>query len=513
MTNIEVSDNIRIAKNTMMLFFRMLLMLVVGLYATRIVLLTLGASDYGLYHVVGGIVTMFTFLNSTLSSGTQRFLTFALGEDNIKKLCMVFSTTSYIHILLAIIIFIISETVGLWLLYYKMQIPEGRMTAAFWVFQFSIMVAMVSIVQVPYISLLIAHEKMDVYAWVSIFDSVMKLLMVYLIQVVNTDKLVLFAFLFLLVHFFTAFIYMFYCRGAYAECRMFCGFNKETFKEIATFSGWNVFGSGAVAMQGQGVNILLNMFLGTVVNAARGIASQVNSATMQFVNNFQQAVNPQIVKLYASGQKDKMIRLIVFNSKVAAYLFLLIAVPLFIELEYVLDIWLGSYPDYTPIFIRILIIQSLVQTITRPVVIAVHAVGKMKAVNLTSGIALLLILPVTYILLRLGYSPVMVFWINVIPWFFELFFELYWLNKYIDFPLLGFYHRVYAVVFPLAGLMCAIPYGTKQLVGLDGWQSMIMTCVVSTISTSLIVYCFGISPRLRMQLFNMVYSRIIIFLK
>ena len=192
----------------------------------------------------------------------------------------------------------------------------------------------------------------------------------------------------------------------------------------------------------------------------------------------------------------------------AAYLLLLIAIPLFIELEFVLKLWLGDYPEYTAIFLRIIIIQSLVQTITRPVVMAVHAVGRMKAVNLTSGTVLLLILPVSYILLRFGVSPVTVFWVNLIPWFIELFFDLYWLNRYIDFPFFGFYKQVYAVVFPLAFLMFVIPYGLKQYLDLDGWLSLIVTCGVSTISTCLIVCYFGISKNLRKHIYNNVYSRI-----
>ena len=502
------ANNKRIAKNTLMLYFRMLLTLIVGLYTSRIVLQTLGASDYGLYNVVGGVITLFTFLNGTLATGTQRFLTFALGEDNYDKLCSVFSTASYLHVLFAIIILVVSEIVGLYLLYHKMQIPDGRMEAAFWVFQFSTVAAMVAVVQVPYMSSLIAHEKMDIYAWVSIYDSVLKLLIVYLIQIVNSDKLILYAFLFFVAHISTALIYMIYCRQKYKECRMFGGFDKKTFREIASFSGWNVFGCGAVALQGQGVNILLNMFFGTVVNAARGIAFQVNNIILQFVNNFQVAVNPQIVKLFASGQKEQMIRLVINNSKIAAYLLLLIAIPLFIELDFVLYIWLGEYPKYTSIFLRIIIIQSLVQTITRPVVMAIHAVGKMKAVNITAGSALLLILPITYILLRIGVSPVTVFWVNLIPWFIELFFELYWLKRYIDFPFWGFYKRVYAVVFPLAFLMFAIPYFIKLYSRLDGWISLLVTCMVSTIFTLLIVGSLGISKSQRKHILNNVRLRI-----
>ena len=497
MQNQSASDNKRIAKNTIMLYFRMLLTLVVGLYTARVVLNTLGASDYGLYSVVGGIITLFTFVNGTLATGTQRFLTFSLGQGDFKKLISIFSTASYLHLFLAIIILVLSEIVGLWLLYYKMQIPEGRIDAAFWVFQFSVWASMVAIIQVPFMSSIIAHEKMGIYAWVSIYDAIMKLLIVYLLQIVNADKLVLYAFLLLLVHISTSLIYIFYCTFNYKECRLFRNFDKSTFKEIASFSGWNIFGVSAVTLQGQGVNLLLNMFFGTIVNAARGIAFQVNGIIIQFVNNFQTAVNPQIVKLYASGQKDKMINLVIENSKIASYLLLLIAIPLFIEIEFVLTIWLGDYPEYTPVFLRIIIVQSLVQTISRPVVMAVHAVGKMKEVNLTSGLALLLILPVTYILLKLGVDPVTVFIVNVIPWFFETFFELYYENKFIGFPIWGFYKRVYGIVFPLAIMMFSFPYIAHIFLPYSGWIRFLIVCIISLLSSGFIIFYLGISVQMR----------------
>lgn len=503
----NTANNKRIAKNTLMLYFRMLLTLAVGLYAARIVLQTLGASDYGLYNVVGGIVTLFTFISSTLASGTQRFLSFALGENNIEKMKTVFSTASYLHALFALIIFAISEIVGLYLLYYQMQIPEGRMDAAFWVFQFSTIAAMVAVVQVPFMSSLIAHEKMDIYAWVSIYDAVMKLLIVYLIQVLEVDKLILYAFLYFLVHLSTALMYMLYCRNQYEECRMFGGFNKETFHEIASFSGWNIFGCGAVALQGQGVNILLNMFFGTVVNAARGIAFQVNSIILQFVNNFQTAVNPQIVKLYAAGNKTEMIKLMINNSKFAAFLLLFIAIPVFIELEFVLKIWLGEYPDYTPIFLRIIIIQSLVQTMTRPIVMGLHATGKMKMPNITAGIVLLMILPVSYLLLMMGCSPVVIFIVNVIPWVLETVIDSYWLYKYVDFPIGLFYKEVYGRVVPLSLLMLFVPYSIHLMLEY-GWVSFFVVCIVSVVNSTLCIAYLGIPKNQRTMAFNFIRSKI-----
>lgn len=504
----NISSNKRIAKNTTFLYFRMLLTLLVGLYTSRVVLQTLGISDYGLYNVVGGIITLFTFINSTLASGTQRFMSYALGEENFKKMKYVFSTAIYLHALFSIIIVIIAEVVGLWLLYNKMQIPDGRMVAAFWVFQFSIFATMVKMMEVPYMATLIAHEKMNIYAYISIYDVVMKLLIVYLIQIIYYDKLILYAFLLFVVHVSSALIYLFYCRAKYNETRSIAGFDRSTFKEIASFSGWNVLGCGAVALQGQGVNILLNMFFGTVVNAARGIAFQVNAIILQFVHNFQVAVNPQIVKLYASGQKDEMINLVLNNSKFAAYLFLIIAIPAFIEIEFVLKIWLGNYPDYAPIFLRIIIIQSLIQTMNRPVVMAIHAVGKMKAINLTSGSALLLILPVSYVLLKFGCSPVTIFLVNIIPWLFELLFGLYWLRKYMDFPMLEFYKKVYGVVFPIGGFALSIPYTVHFLIDENEILRFLAVGFLSIISTALIIAYLGISKSLRIKLFKKISSKL-----
>ena len=491
------ANNKRIAKNTMFLYFRMLLALVVGLYTSRVVLQTLGISDYGLYNVVGGIITLFTFINGTLATGTQRFMSFALGEQNFDKMKSVFSTTMVLHALFSLIIVVIAEVVGLWLLYNKMQIPDGRMVAALWVFQFSIFATMVSMMQVPYMATLIAHEKMEIYAYVNIFDVIMKLLIVYLIQIVDYDKLIFYAFLIFVVNISSILIYLFYCRAKYKETRSIVCFDKSTFKEIASFSGWNIFGCGAVALQGQGVNILLNMFFGTVVNAARGIAFQVNGIILQFVNNFQVAVNPQIVKLYASDQKEEMIKLVLNNSKFAAYLFLFIAVPAFIEIEFVLKIWLGEYPDYAPVFLRIIIVQSLIQTMTRPIAMAIHAVGKMKAVNLTAGSALLLILPISYILLKLGCSPVTIFLVNIIPWLFEVFFELYLLKRYINFPMSIFYLKIYGVVFPMALALFVVPYLAYLFLPLEEWARFVAVCVVSVITSAVTIYYLGLSKHLR----------------
>ena len=505
MSNQTSDNNKRIAKNTLLLYFRMLITMLVSLYTSRVVLQTLGVSDYGLYNVVGGVVTMFTIVNGTLATGTQRFLTFELGANNKEKLHRVFNTALLLHCLLAVVIFLLVETVGLWFLYNKMNIEPGRMDAAFWVFQFSCITMLINVIQVPYISSIISHEKMDIYAYMSIFDVVMKLLIVFLIQVVNYDKLILYGFLYLIVNCISALIYNVYCRRLFEECKISRVFDKKIFKEMMNFSGWNIFGCASVTFQGEGVNILLNMFFGTVVNAARGIAFQVNAIVVQFVGNFQMAVNPQIVKHYAAGETNQMIKLSLVNSRLAAFMILFILVPLFIEIEFVLHIWLGEYPAYAPIFLRIILIQSVVQTMTRPVVMMIHAVGKMKLVNLTAGGALLMILPVSYVLLKLGASPVTVFMVNVIPWFLETFFELLCLKKYIGLSPLAFYKSVYCRVFPIGALMFVLPYTTYYMMS-DGWLRFISVGIVSVLSSSLLIYFLGLDKNMRALVINKIRS-------
>lgn len=493
-------SNKRIAKNTMFMYFRMLIIMAVGLYASRIVLATLGASDYGLYNVVGGIVVVLASINGTLAAGTQRFLSFAIGENDEKKLNTVFSTAVLLHLLFAVIFLVIAETAGLWFLNAKMNIPEGRETAAFWVYQFSILATVITIIQVPYMSAIIAHEKMSVYAYMSIYDAVAKLLIVYLIQVAKYDKLIFYAALICAVNATSALLYNLYCRYKFNECRLRPKMNKPVFKEMAKFSGWNIFGSVAVPLQTQGLNILLNIFFNTIVNAARGIAVQVNTIIIQFVNNFQVAVNPQIVKLYAAGEKEEMTKLVINNSKFAGFLYLIIAVPLFVEIEFVLDIWLGEYPDFTIPFVRIILVQSLIQTLTRPLIMVVHAVGKMKGPNLTAGIVLLSAVPLTYVLLKIGLDPVSVFAINLIPWIIETFIDLYWEHKYIGFPIWGFYKKVYLVVFPIALLILAIPYIAHIHLPLDGWVRFLVVCTISVCTSSIVIYYLGLSKPLREML-------------
>lgn len=476
----------------------MLLILFVGLYTSRVVLQTLGISDYGLYNVVGGVVAMFAFLNTTLTTSTQRFLNMELGAGNTEKLKKVFSTALLLHTLLVIIVFLLAETVGLWFVENKLNVNVGRDTAVFWVYQFSIIAICVQIFQLPFMSTIIAHERMNVYAYVSIYEAIMKLLIVYVIQVVHYDKLILYGALFLFVQISVALIYNIYCRIQFTEAKLRYQLDRSLFKEMLGFCGWNVIGCFASMCNGQGVNILFNLFFGSVVNAARGIAFQVNGIVNQFANNFQVAIKPQIVKYYANQQLDEMAHLVFNSAKYSALLLLFLSVPISVEIDYILQFWLGEYPLYAPAFIRIILFHSVVASMTNSVVMVVHASGRLKMVGITAGCVNLLLLPITYCLFKLGFSPEVALLVNVCGSFCETFIELYWMKRYINFPIMDFYRKVYAVVFPLGLLMLIIPLSLHLLIVFPSdTMRFFAVCSTSAIASLIILYHFGLDDNKR----------------
>lgn len=352
-----VQNNKRIAKNTLLLYIRMLFMMAISLYTSRIILNTLGVEDYGIYNVVGGVVAMFGFINSSMSSATQRYITFALGKGNFTNLQKVFSTTLQIHVLIAVIILILGETIGLWFMNEKMQIPTNRMDAAFWVLQCSILSTIVMIISVPYNADIIAHEKMSAFAYISILEAVLKLAIVYILLIGSFDKLILYAFLLLAVQILIRFCYSLYCNKHFKETKYKHVWDKTLFKEMTEFAGWSIFGNLSGVLFGQGLNMLLNVFFGPVVNAARAIALQVQCAIQQFVNSFQMALNPQITKTYARGELEEMHKLMFRSARFSFYLLFFLSLPVLFETNFILTIWLKTVPENTVIFLRIMIVN------------------------------------------------------------------------------------------------------------------------------------------------------------
>lgn len=376
----------------------------VGIFTSRVIIDALGISDYGIYNVVGGFVSMFSILTGSLSVATSRFLTHALGTNDFEKLNRTFSTSINIHILLALFILVLSEVVGYWFLNNKLNIPIDRLDAANWVLQFSIISFVVNLINVPYTSSIISHERMGIYAYLSLFDVVIKLLIVYSLYVTTNDRLIVYSFLYLITNVIVQIIYWAYCKKQFDECKYKFTFDKSMLKEMSSFIGWAFWGNAIVILKDQGLTILINIFLGTLVNAAQGIANQVNSIVNRFVNNFMVAVNPQITKLYASGNTGEMNTLILRSTKLSAFLMLVLMTPIIVNIDCILTIWLVEVPAHTNNLISIILFYSLVDCFTGPLITGILASGKIKIYEIYLTIIYLLNFIVMYYLLVFNYG-------------------------------------------------------------------------------------------------------------
>ena len=485
----QSANNKRIAKNTLLLYVRMLFGMLVSLFTSRVILQTLGVEDYGVYNVVGGVITMFTFLNSAMSSATSRYITFEIGKGNMEQLKKVFSTALQIHAAIALLIVTLGETVGLWFLMNELVIPDGRMEAAMWVYQCSIVTAVVTIMSVPYNADIIAHEKMSAFAYISVLEILLKLAIVYLLVVLPFDKLKVYAVLVLMVGILVRYIYTRYCHKHFEESHYIHRIDKSLLKEMSSFAGWSFWGNLAGILYTQGLNMMLNIFFGPVVNAARGIATQIQSVVTQFVTNFQMALNPQITKTYASGELAKMHSLMFRSARFSFMLLFFLSLPIMIETDYILTLWLGVVPENTAIFARIIIAISLIYTTANPCVIANQATGKVKVYQAVVGGLLLLILPISYIVLKLGAPAYSVFIVHFCVESVAQFARMYMLRNMIDLPLLSYVKNIYLPIMGVVLLSVVLPmlvYNNMQE-GIIRFLIVGMTCVLSVAMTSLFV--------------------------
>jgi len=447
--------NKRIAKNTLYLYLRMMFSMAVSFYTSRVVLATLGVEDYGIYNVVGGVIGMFSFLRASMGTAASRFLTFALGKEDREEFQKTFSAALTIHILIALFIFVLAETAGLWFLENKLVIASERMHAARIVYQLSILSTMASIIQVPYDAAIIAHERMHIFAYIEILNTCLKLGIVFLLFIGLWDKLILYAVLLFAVSCIIAGVYRLYCIKQFKECRYKYEWNQKVIYPMLNFSGWDLIGNGAYIGATQGVNVILNLFFGTLVNAAHGVASMVNTATISFVRNFQTAVNPQIVKLYAVGKIDELHGLLFQNAKFSFSLIWLLLLPVSLNLETLLQIWLVEVPEYAALFCRLVLLQSIISCVQRPFVMAIHATGKMKPFQLSAGTVLLSVLPISYFFLKAGGAPYIPFLVYIGASALELLVELYLLRRWIN---LSFRHLIKTVFIPvLFVIVCTLP--------------------------------------------------------
>lgn len=410
----EISSSKTIAKNTLFLYFRMMFTMIVSLYTSRVILQNLGISDYGIYQSVGGIVGMLSFINGALSTGSSRFLTYELGRNNKERLKKTFCTTLLIHIAIAILIVLIAETLGLWFVYNKLTIPADRLGAAITVFHLSILTSIITITQVPYTASIISHERMGIYAYMSIIEVSLKLAIVYLLTISSWDRLEFYAVLLCAVQIGIALFYRLYCIRHFEEARFRVIFDKDIFKSIAGFSGWSLFANIAIALTNQGSTILTNIFFGPSVVTSRAISLQVNMAANQFVNNFRTAANPQIVKLYAKQDFEGSKKLLLSSTKYSFYLMYLLGLPIFLLSEPLLYLWLGQVPAYSVIFLQLVIIQSLFSVFDTSFYTALYAKGRLRENALISPFLLAAQFPIVYVLFKHGLSPVALSWAGLI---------------------------------------------------------------------------------------------------
>lgn len=497
----------RLVRNTMMLYVRMIFVLVVSLYTTRVVLDTLGASDYGTYNLVGGVVGLMGMFTSLLSQGTSRFITIALGKNNIDELKKTFSASITIHLILAVVILIIGEAVGPRFVE-RLNIPDNRVEAAQFVFQLSLISAILGIVQSPFHATIIAHERMSVYAYISIWDSLAKLAIVYLLQVIEIDKLKLYSLLFFLVGLVTTMMHLIYCRMNFDECKnVTLKPDKKLYKNIFNYTGWNAIGSLALTLNNQGITILLSSF-GTVVNAARGVAGSVSGVVYKFVDGFQSAAKPQIVKLCAVHDYKSMNGLIMRVSKLSSYLMGLIGIPLFIEMEIVLQIWLKTVPDYTIVFARLTLIQGLIQSMDIPVGIGIHAVGKMKLPNLTSALIYMIILPISYISIKLGATPEIAYVLVVCIYPLAMIVDLCIIHKYTGLLFWDFILKVTVKSLILILITGISTYYISCMNIYNGIARVMISTGVSSLIFIPMVFLFGLTKSERLFLKNSLLDRL-----
>lgn len=425
------NTNTRIAKNTMMLYIRMAFTMLVTLYTSRVVLNELGVEDYGIYNVVAGVVTLFGFITASMSTATSRFLTFSLGKGDYEDLKKTFAAATTIHLMIALFIILLAETIGLWFLENKLVIPEERMNAARVIYQFSIISTFFNILIVPYTASVFSHERMNIYAYIEMAVVTLKLAAVISLKFISFDKLILYVFLLSsvsLVHFIS---YFFYTRRNFTECRYKLTREKKYILPMLSFSGWDLYGNMSVVARTQGVNMLLNMFYGPVLNAASGIASQIQTALGAFASNVLLAVRPQIVKSYASENRAYTTSLINSTVKYTSLLLLLIFIPIIIEMPYVLRIWLVKVPEYTVDLSRLTLVFTFIANIASVIMAGIQATGNIKRSSVLNGSLYLLVLPITYFLFINDLSPVIPFVLNVLFVSIGAFLNIWYLHRYM----------------------------------------------------------------------------------
>ena len=499
------ANNKRIAKNTLLLYFRTLFIMLVTLYTSRVVLNTLGVTDYGIYNVVGGVVAMFSVISGSLSSSISRFITYELGHGDFERLKRIFSTSVNIQIGISILILVLADIFGVWFLNAKMNIPAERLTAANWVLQCSLLSFIINLISVPYNACIIAHERMSAFAYISILEAVLKLAVVYMLLVSPYDKLVTYAILLVIVALLIRLTYGQYCRRHFEESRYKFVYDKPLVKEMTSFAGWSFFGNSAYMLNVQGVDMLINIFFGVTLNAARGIATQVQNAVMQFVNNFTVAVNPQITKSYAAGDREYMNKLVCRGARFSYFLLFLFVVPIVCEADYILYLWLKIVPEYAPLFLRLTMFGSLMMLLGNSMLTAISATGDIKRYQLWVTIVGCLVFPFTWVAFKLGFPPETTYVIFIAIYFLLVFVRLYIAKGLLRFPVRLYLTDVILRISMVSAISFILPlliiYNIEE-----GFFRLCLTCIIALTSTALTIWMLGLQKSERWKIANKIQS-------
>lgn len=503
----QQNNNKRIAKNTLLLYFRMLLIMAVSLYTSRIVLAILGVEDYGIYNVVGGIIVALSFLNGAMAGATQRFLNVELGRQDHERLSKVFSTSIAIHFFVAGAIVLLAETIGTWFLNTYMNISESRMAAANWVFQFSVVAFVFNVISVPYNACIIAHEKMAAFAYISVLEVVLKLVIVYFLTLTSFDRLVFYAFLIMCVSIVIRVVYNVYCKRHFEECKRIGRIDKPLMKSMLSFSGWTIFGNLGFIFHTQGIAILINMFFGSVVNAAQGIANQVNGVVKNFVQNFLTALNPQVVKSYAAGELDSMHRLILRGCRAAFFLVAFFVIPLTLEAPTILSIWLKEVPEYTVIFVRLVLFLTLFDCFSGLLATAKGATGNIKVYQIVLTTIGFFHLPLSWLFFHLDYEPYYAMYVYLVIIIILQAVRIWFVCNSINLSLLRFYRDV-VLRCGLAGIIAAVLPVCLHVQLEQGIWTTITIGMTSIITVSLTAFYLGLDKEERMNFIRILSKRI-----
>lgn len=503
----STDSNKRMAKNTMYLYIRTFVSVLISFYTSRKILEALGIEDFGIFNVVGGVISMLSFLNGSMSVATQRFLTVELGKNDHEGYNRVFNMAILIHIILAMFVLIVAETVGLWFVNVHLNIPSERIYAANWVFQAAILSAILGILQTPYNASIIAHEHMHICAYVGLGDAFGKLVLVLFLSTYPYDRLLIWGFLLFILQFIAAQIYRIYCIHKFDECKLRLVWDKSSFYSMVCFTGWNMFGTIAWLLKDQGGNILMNLFGGPIINAARGVSYQVTSAIQNLTGNFQNAVTPQLTKNLAANHSEAAYRLLCQSSKISYYLLFIIVLPVALEIDFILDIWLIEVPPMAPLFTRIIIVEALLSTLGSPMITALMATGNIKWYQIVVGGILLLNIPISYILLHNGLSITTPLIVSVLLILLADVIRVIFCKYQIGLSLKLYTQLVIVPITIVTLLSLLLPLGLNMYMQ-EGWRRLLFTCFISVIMATGVIYTLGLTVSERKFIMSLLRQRI-----